>query len=275
MKFIDITGKRFGKLTVIIEAERTNKYKRRWHCRCDCGKEIDVSQDKLIGNRTKSCGCYREQFRKIDITGERFGRLLVIMEAGHKGKQSLWLCKCDCGNNVLTDIYTLKKGKTKSCGCYQKDVIGGLKRTHNKSKTKLYKVWHSMKMRCYEPSLNNYHNYGGRGIIVCEQWLEDFMNFYKWAINNGYKNGLSIDRINVDGNYGPSNCRWVTNKAQNNNKRNNRLITAFGETHTASEWQDKTGIRAGTISRRLMSGWEPENALSIKPSHKNLRLFKK
>lgn len=171
---------------------------------------------------------------KIDLTGQRFGKLVVIAYVGKKktGEQykSLWKCICDCGNEKITDVEALRSGHTTSCGCVHKEMISKLNRKHGFAhKCSLYSVWKSMNGRCSNPKDKSYKNYGGRGITVCEEWQNDFMSFYFWAYSNGYKeekleNGLNIltlDRIDNDDNYCPQNCRWVTNAEQAKNKQNN------------------------------------------------------
>ena len=167
----------------------------------------------------------------IDLTGKRYGRLVVEKSLGknEKGKYT-WLCKCDCGNEKIVQTSYLRSGHTTSCGCYHNEMVGKLNRKHNLSNKcgRLYFLWKSIKYRCYCENSKDFHNYGGRGISMCDEWKKDFSTFYEWAINNGYKeektakglNVLTIDRIDVNGNYEPSNCRFVTNKMQAKNKRN-------------------------------------------------------
>lgn len=164
----------------------------------------------------------------LDLTGRRFGRLEVIGfdHRIHKpyGTWIYWKCKCDCGNTKVVRKDHLISGATKSCGCFEKENLNKLafKSTHEQSHTKLYYVWNSMKQRCNNPKVKGYKYWGGRGISVCDEWKDSFYSFYLWATNNGYNHGLTIDRIDVDGNYEPSNCRWVTMKVQANNKRNRK-----------------------------------------------------
>lgn len=155
-----------------------------------------------------------------DLTGKTFGELKVLSYYGsNKNGRALWLCKCNCGNDKIVVGNSLLNGLTRSCGCYNKKMAKERKTKHSMSYSKLYKVWQGMKTRCYNPNFIYYCNYGGRDIKICDEWLNDFALFYNWAINNGYEEGLTIDRINNDGDYESSNCRWVTRAEQNRNKR--------------------------------------------------------
>lgn len=208
------------------------------------------------------------------MENKRFGRLLVVKltKSDRRGKQ--WECLCDCGNTKLVYSSDLNGGKVSSCGCLVKENSrkqGKRNKTHGLSKTLLYKTHQSMLQRCYKDYNENYPNYGGRGIEVCEEWHE-FEEFKKWSVDNGYEEGLSIERIDVDGNYEPSNCKWISVKEQQRNKRNNRLITFNGETKTLVEWSEITGIKRSTISARLdRYGMTPEEALTIKGGYGKTR----
>jgi hypothetical protein len=158
--------------------------------------------------------------KQIDLTGQRFGRLTVISFSKlNKHRQSLWLCRCDCGNEIVTRSMCLVHGKTHSCGCFQKEGIVKRNTTHGLTKTRLHRIWWGMKQRCCDKNCRAYINYGSRGILICNEWHDDFLTFYNWAVSHGYSDDLSIDRINNDGNYEPSNCRWTTAKEQSNNRR--------------------------------------------------------
>lgn len=204
----------------------------------------------------------------IDLTGQKFGRLTVIERADNKisGGQTktTWLCKCDCGNTVIVCTQELRRGDTRSCGCFAKEEMLKRFKTHGKRNTRLYKIWLDMKARCSNPNEINYPNYGGRGISVDSVWRDNFEEFYKWAMLNGYSDNLSIDRIDGSKDYSPQNCRWATRKEQANNTRRNFNIFFNGETHTLSEWSEIVGIRAGTIRERLKRfEWSVEDALTI------------
>jgi hypothetical protein len=164
-----------------------------------------------------------------DLTGQRFCRLTVIERSGSyvapNGKQthSLWLCACDCGNTTTVRGGMLKNGHTKSCGCLSSDTSRELNTTHGMCETKLYEVWCGIRQRCNNPNHKSYSYYGGRGISLCAEWQHDFQAFCDWAMANGYKEGLSIDRIDVNDRYCPENCRWATAKEQANNRRPRRI----------------------------------------------------
>lgn len=155
----------------------------------------------------------------INLSGKVFGRLTVLRRAEPVNKRTLWICKCKCGNEVIVEAYNLKTNHTQSCGCYQRESTSIANTTHGKRKTRLYRIWNDMKNRCYRKIYHAFHHYGGRGITICDEWLHDFQAFYDWAMANGYRDDLSIDRIDANGNYDPSNCRWVTMAEQNKNKR--------------------------------------------------------
>ena len=204
----------------------------------------------------------------IDLTGQKFGRLTVIGKGDYyfspKGRKvKRWRCECECGKMTQASTTQLSKGHCKSCGCFMKDKAARLHTTHGMFGKRIYHIYSGMTQRCENRSSDDYHNYGGRGITVCDEWKNSFESFCDWAMANGYAENLTIDRINVNGNYEPSNCRWVTSKKQNNNRRNNRLLTYNGETHTMAEWADITGIKYSVLACRILNHkWTAERALT-------------
>lgn len=161
--------------------------------------------------------------RLIDISGERYGRLVVVERNGSTStrRNAKWLCRCDCGKNTIAIGTLLRNGTTKSCGCYRVDVSRERETKHNMSESRVYNCWAGMVQRCTNKNNAAYENYGGRGIKVCAEWME-FKPFLDWALANGYDDALTIDRINNDGNYEPQNCRWATYAQQNRNQRKRR-----------------------------------------------------
>ena len=162
---------------------------------------------------------------RLSLKGEVFGRLTVLDYAyTDKHGKTMWKCKCECGNEVVVVGSHLKNGHTQSCGCIQKESIIKWSQKHGKRHTRLYYVWLDMKTRCENPKVNSYKNYGGRGVKICEAWRNSFQAFHDWAMSNGYdpnakRGDCTLDRIDVNGNYCPDNCRWVDMKVQNSNKR--------------------------------------------------------
>lgn len=208
---------------------------------------------------------------KYDLTGKKFERLTVIRyipaeeREGHSIKKDnrRWLCKCDCGNFVRLRTEQILKGKAKSCGCYIKDIFRNQtikNTTHGLKKTRLYRIWNNMKDRCCNENCKDYFKYGGRGIKVCKEWRDDFQVFYDWSINNGYTDDLSIDRINVNGNYEPSNCRWTTNKIQCRNRTNNLLLEYKGKTKSLAEWCEELNLDYHLMHDRICNNWSVERA---------------
>ena len=197
-----------------------------------------------------------------DLTHLKFGRLLVLKDTGKKNsdRRHIWLCLCDCGQIVEVSSHELGT-KTNSCGCLRKDLTGNRNKIHGLSNTRLFDEWNLMKTRCLNPNTKSYAYYGGRGITICPEWSDEFLNFYNWAINNGYADDLTLDRKDTNGNYEPDNCRWVTMKVQSNNRRNNHMITYDGKTQSLQMWSEELGISRTVLSDRLNRlKWSIEDA---------------
>lgn len=210
--------------------------------------------------------------RLVDLTGKKFGRLTVVSRAENsKSGKSRWLCVCECGNECIVHGDSLKNGNTKSCGCIRREANHDRATTHGMSNTPLFAVWCAMVSRCKNPNNKSYKHYGARGINVCGEWL-DSSKFIEWAIKNGYADGLTIERIDVNKGYEPSNCKWITRKEQARNKTNNVMIEIDGTSKCLPEWCEEYGMNYYTVYQRIKKlGWEPKKALTTplkKPNKK-------
>lgn len=218
----------------------------------------------------------------IDLTGKKFGKLTVLgidyknvyrENSGKKRTIIYWLCQCECGNTTTIRGESLKNGITKSCGCYNKEMLT----KHGLCDTRIYICWSDIKQRCYNLKNKRYKDYGARGIKMCDEWLDEengFTNFYNWAIENGYKDNLTIDRIDVNGNYEPSNCRWASNKIQSRNRRNNKMIKYKNKVKCLADWCDELGLRYSIVSNRLNNyHWTIEQAFET-PIKNHTRMIK-
>lgn len=199
-------------------------------------------------------------YRFINLTGEKYGILTVTSLAGKGSGSFMWNCVCECGERRIVAGGKLKSGHTRSCGCLFRMRLGNRNRTHGRSQTSLHNSWKAMKARCTRKTCASYPRYGGRGIMICERWLK-FENF---LADMGERPDVtySIERVDNDKGYEPNNCVWAKKKTQARNKRNNRHITAFGETRTLAEWAELTGMIATTITSRINRGWSAEDAMS-------------
>lgn len=198
-----------------------------------------------------------------NLIGRRYGMLTVIGFGGVRNRHAFWVCKCDCGTTKNVRAGHLKTGNVKSCGCLR-SIENKSRAKHKLSRSKIYSVYHGMIKRCCNTSHPSYKHYGGRGVKVCPEWKDKetgFENFYRWAMDNGYSEGLQIDRIDVNGDYKPSNCRFVSPKENSNNKTNNVPITINGVTRNLREWEQVSGIRYQTIQDRLRRGIQGEDLL--------------
>lgn len=195
--------------------------------------------------------------RKYNMICKKFGKLTVLEEYKERDKYGckVYKCICDCGKIISVRGVLLRNNTVKSCGC--------LKHTgkHKKRDTRLYHIFSGIKQRCYNENNPSYKHYGGRGVVVCDEWLNNFMAFYEWSMNNGYNDTLTIDRIDYDGNYEPNNCRWVKWEVQTNNKRNNVLLTYNGKTQTMAQWARELNIPYVRINRRHQKNWSDKECL--------------
>jgi hypothetical protein len=198
--------------------------------------------------------------------GDRYGRLTIIREDKKKEKSRWFLCKCDCGDEKSLRLNDLRRGSIKSCGCLLRETSAARKIKHGACETRLYSIWAHMKQRCLNEDNQDYKYYGGRGIIVCKEWM-DFQSFNVWAIENGYDDSLTIDRIDNNGNYEPSNCRWSSREDQVNNTRKTINICYEGKTKSLKQWSKILGMKYTTLYRRLSKGWSVDEAFTS-PSNK-------
>lgn len=200
--------------------------------------------------------------KKLDLKGFKSGRLTGIKPIGKdKNNSVLWECLCDCGNTAILRAALLKNGHTKSCGCLQRERASKACTTHGMRFSPEWRTWRHIKDRCYNPNTERYPHYGGRGIKVCDRWLNSFENFY--ADMGKKPEGYSIERINIDGDYSPENCKWIALRDQANNKKNNKFVTFKGKTQTVAQWAEELGFNKQTLYSRLNGyGWSVEKSLT-------------
>lgn len=191
-----------------------------------------------------------------DFIGKKFGRLTVIaFVSKDKSRKHMFLCKCDCGKEKVVSRNNLVTGTTKSCGCIKVELLKSKAKKYSKNThEKLYNTWAGMKQRCYNPNAERYTIYGARGIQICDKWKNSFVDFAEWALLNGYQEGLSIDRIDPNGNYEPSNCRWATLKEQSNNKRRSIKLKVDNQEITIPELSKKLGVSYSTVYSQVKAG---------------------
>lgn len=208
----------------------------------------------------------------IDLTGIRFNRLLVLRRGENQKDRTMWVVQCDCGTVKTIHSAGMVSGVVKSCGCFHKERISQVFKTHGLSNTQIYKTYYAMLARCYRESHPSYPDYGARGITVCDEWREDKIAFIRWSLENGYAPELSIDRKDNDQGYSPDNCRWVTMAVQSTNKRGMRMITVNGVERRLQEILKESGVKYRNFYERIDSGWsevdaatKPTRAKSLKP----------
>lgn len=211
--------------------------------------------------------------KRLDLIGKKFGRLTVVsLSCVDKRQCTIWNCVCECGNAVKVVGKDLAKGHTKSCGCLSMDKLLQRNIKHGLADTLIYKIWQGMKDRCTNPNNPKYKCYGGRGIKVCDKWLKSFESFCA-DMKDRPSSLYTIDRIDVNGDYEPNNCRWATPKEQANNTRRNHLLSYNNETHTLSEWESIVKIKQTTIRQRLRRGWPINDALTRPLRQKQLKFI--
>lgn len=253
----DLTGQRFGRLVVLgLDHSERRSY---WKCRCDCGNELVACSDVLNTGMKKSCGCIRIK----DISEQRFGRLIAKRLLRMENGNAIWECQCDCGNLTEVNRGSLVSGSTRSCGCLAKERASEINTKHGLSNEHIYNTWKSMIRRCTIKSDSQYKNYGARGIKVCSIWIgeQGLRNFYDWSVKNGVSDDLTIDRIDVNGNYEPSNCRWADWTTQNYNKRTTRRFLICGEVKNLKEISEEYGIPLQKLRRKYYGVYKEEISL--------------
>jgi hypothetical protein len=273
----DLVGQTFHRLTAVSRQIDSNN-KPCWLCKCVCGKECTVSTAMLVGGYKKSCGCLqretmlRNQHKPEiqDITGQKFGRLLAIEYLRDQNNKVRWKCVCECGKTSFVVATRLRSGRIKSCGCLNAELRSerNLKLyKHGLHKTTLYHKWESMKDRCYNHNRPKFENHGGRGIYVCDEWLNDPKAFVDWALINGWEEGkrLHLDRIDNDGPYAPWNCRFVTFSQNNRNMRTNVWVEYRGNKISFKQLHEDTHstVKYSTAYHRLKRGYSVETALGL------------
>lgn len=240
---------------------------------CDnCGVEFVLTKSQR-NSPSKTHYCSRDCYAKncfIDLTGKQFDRWYVIEFFGiFSNGSSKWLCECECGTKKPVFGFSLTKGESRSCGCLQKEVATENWTIHGHHKTRLYSIYMGMKSRCNYDNSSSYDRYRGRGISICEEWNNDFITFYDWANKNGYEEHLTLDRIDNDGNYEPSNCRWATVKEQNNNMSSNIVVTHNGKSQNITQWANELGIHPYTFGARLRKNLDEDKLFARKREIKN------
>lgn len=205
-----------------------------------------------------------------DLTGLTFTYLKVLEYVNsdfdkYGNKTSFWKCQCICGKTIVLPRYDLTRKRNQSCGCMRTQLIGIKSKKHGGYKTRLYHIWVGMRHRCFAPTDKYYCNYGERGITVCDEWANDFITFRDWALTHGYADNLTIERIDVNGNYEPQNCCWITRAEQPKNTRISKRYTYNGETKTLRDWSVALGGCPDLVKDRLKRGWDIEDAITIPP----------
>lgn len=210
----------------------------------------------------------------INLAGKRFGRLIVVERADTLNGHVRWRCKCDCGKERIVYGSSLKSGNTTSCGCYKTENAKRLYSGARQKDTRLYAVWNGIKQRCLNENNHAFHNYGGRGIKICDEWASNYESFYNWAVRSGYQKGLQIDRIDNNGDYCEDNCRFVRADIQANNKRNVVLHTINGESKSLPQWCREYNQPYSLVRQRVYKlGWPLQAALTLPKGRKYSKAY--
>lgn len=271
---LDITNERYGALVALYDTGEKINGASAWMFQCDCGNRKILPLGKVRYGEIKSCGCHINKKKPTKKPqrihkGDIFGELTVIETLGQIGNGKHYMSKvqCSCGNEeILRDTFLITKKRVKCVKCMRKNSPFY---KHGLTNTRLFNIWQGMRARCYNSNEENYHNYGGRGIQICDEWKDDFHAFYDWAITHGYKEDLWIERNNVNGNYEPLNCSWKTQIEQARNKKNTIYINFEGKKLSIGEIADITGIRSTTIYERIFKyNWDEYDATHIPPDTK-------
>lgn len=278
-----MTGQRFGKWTVLcrdftVETNSSSGRVAYWICKCDCGNLRSVNGVSLRRGISKSCGCdaakSTSERNTKDLTGSRIGKLQIIGRTPYvKGQRLRWICLCDCGKMTL--CRTSELTHQRSCGCLASEInrsrFEEIRKVKGDNRERLHRVWLGMRSRCIKPNNADYESYGGRGITICEEWSKSYLSFREWAYSNGYdenapKGQCTLDRIDVNGNYCPENCRWVNMKQQSNNRRKCKYYEIDGTTHSLGDWCEIYGVDRKLTYSRVKRGWDVKRALT-EPKH--------
>lgn len=275
----DLTGVRFGRLTATAFAYRANR--RYWHCQCDCGDSTEAAVSDLRAGKVVSCGCLKSEklkanesgklHQRIDLTGEHFGRLVVLGFAETIGTRAYWSCRCECGKDRLVCGNKLRSGHTTSCGCSRADskaTHGATRLTADLVDRRLYGVWREMIRRCERVNSRSYAKYGARGITVCERWRQSFAAFLA-DMGRPPSPGLSIDRIDNSRGYSPDNCRWASSKEQSRNRRDNVQITVGDKTQCLTAWAEDLGMSRDALRSALRKAGQGHEASAIESLRAN------
>lgn len=266
---IDLSGQKFGRWTVLRRADENKPSGTAWVCRCLCGVERSVAGTNLKNGQSTNCGCERlEKIRAasigrtsqpnafIDLTGHTFGRWLVLQIGPKVGKTQMWSCVCECGAEKQVSGLNLRHGRSRSCGCLHAEKTSEAVKKHGLIDHPIYRTWQCLKNRCMNPAADDYKHYGARGISVAPEWL-DFRNFWR-DVASQWSPGLTIERVDVNGNYEPGNVRWASWTEQARNKRTNVVLDTPWGRITAAEASEKSGIDSRLLLWRHRRGWPAE-----------------